>query len=372
MRILYLSISYVPSRSASSVHAMKMCAALARAGHAVELVTKSTPSRLEPEVEDDFAFYGVDRGFAVTKLPRSARRGGGVAYLWAVDRLLARSPTTDLVYSRDLAGAWLAARRGHRVLFEAHGLPAGRLGRWLCRRLLARPELARIVFISQALANLWQAEGFLPAQTSHRIAHDAADPLPPASPPERASGRPPRAGYVGHLYGGRGVELLLDVARRLPQVEFDLVGGRQRELAHWQAQPQPDNVVFHGFVPPAQLPELYRTFDVLLMPYQRSVAVRSGLSDTARWMSPMKMFEYLAAGKAIVSSDLPVLREVLDHEVNALLVDPEDISAWVAAIERLLEDEALRHQLGARGLESFTAHYTWTARAEAVLAGLTG
>ena len=370
MRLVYLSISYVPSRSASSVHAMKMCAALARAGCAVELITKLTPSRLEPGVEDDFAFYGVEESFTVTKLRRPARRGGGLVFLDAMRRHLNRRRDVDLVYSRDLGGAWLASRSGQRVIFEAHGLPAGPFAAALSRRLLRRPELAKIVFISRALEELWRAQGLVPPAGRSLVAHDAADPFPVASRAADASPRPPTAGYVGHLYDGRGVELLIEVAKRLPNVDFALVGGRERELARWRSRVTPENVVFHGFVPPGRLPALYASFDILLMPYQRSVAVRSGLSDTARWMSPMKMFEYLATGKAIVSSDLPVLREVLEHGANALLVDPEDAAAWAEAIDRLFGDDALRTGLGERGRQCFVARHTWDTRARAVLAGI--
>jgi glycosyltransferase involved in cell wall biosynthesis len=368
MRILYLSISYVPSRSASSVHAMKMCAALARAGHDVELVTKGTPQRQEPGVDDVFEHYGVDR-FRVTPVSRPPHRGGGLVYLGQVSRLLRERRAVDLVYSRDLVAAWRAAAGGHRVIFEAHGLPQG-LQRWFARRLVRAAGLQRLVFISRALEELWRSEGLLDAPVQTLVAHDAADPMPTGESSTAGASGPLRAGYVGHLYGGRGVELILAVARALPEVEFHLVGGRERELAAWQAQAVPRNVQFHGFVPPGELPALYRGFDVLLMPYQRSVSVRSGASDTARWMSPMKMFEYMATGKAIVSSDLPVLREVLEHDANALLVDPEDASAWVEALKQLAREPALRARLGERALADFERHYTWSARAESVLAGI--
>jgi glycosyltransferase involved in cell wall biosynthesis len=370
MRVLYLSVSYVPSRSASGVHAMKMCAALTREGHTVELVTKFTPDRLEPDVDNDFAFYGVTDGFSLIKLPRPVWRGGGLVFLRAVHRLLSQKRDLDLVYSRDLVAAWLAARSGHRVIFEAHGLPSGRFGRFVAARLLARPELQRVVFISRALEQLWRTGGLLPSTTVTLIAHDASDPLPSGARRSRDESSRLRAGYIGHLYAGRGVELILEMARQLPEIDFCLVGGRERDLAAWRAAPSPDNVAFHGFAPPSELPSIYQGFDLLLMPYQRSVGVRSGRSDTAQWMSPMKMFEYLASGRAIVSSDLPVLREVLEHEGNALLADPEDPDAWRRAIERLAADEPLRERLGRRAREDFERHYTWTARAKNVLADI--
>lgn len=369
MRVLYLSLSYVPSRSASSVHVMKMCAALAQHGHQVELVTKLAPQRLEPGVEDDYAFYGVEPSFTITKLPRPGRRGGGLLFARAQARRLAHQPTPDLVYSRDLVGAWLACRRGLPVLFEAHGLPTGWLANRLVRSMLHHPSLARLVFISQALERKWRECGLRCTDTV--IAHDAADPFPSKNDVGSADTTPLKAGYVGHLYAGRGIELIVSMAKRLPAIEFHLVGGRERDLAAWRAQNMPTNVIFHGFVAPARLPELYRSFDLLLMPYQRQVGVRSGHSDTASWMSPMKMFEYMAACRPIVSSDLPVLREVLAHDRNALLAEPEAVDDWVAAVDRLANDRELRRRLANTAAADFDAHYTWAARATAVLDGMT-
>ncbi|MEO7735902.1 MAG: hypothetical protein ABIY55_33410, partial [Kofleriaceae bacterium] len=74
LQIVYVSLSYIPSRRASSVHVMKMCAALARAGHAVRLIAKRSHDRADHAV-DPHAFYGVS-GFAIDQLARPAHRGG--------------------------------------------------------------------------------------------------------------------------------------------------------------------------------------------------------------------------------------------------------------------------------------------------------
>lgn len=369
MKILYLSVSYIPSRSASSVHAMKMCAALTREGHDVELVTKHAPRRQEAPIDDVFSFYGVSDRFRITRLARPAVRGGGALYLLRVRNLIRQRRDVNLIYSRDLIGAWLAQGAGLPVIFEAHGLPSGPQV-WLARRLQRGPDLERLVFISQALAELWRESKLLYASTEILIAHDAADPIDDHITDRDDAGGPLRAGYVGHLYPGRGVELIIDMAHELPEVDFHLVGGRPGEIEAWRAQRTPPNVRFHGFVPHREVPALYRGFDVLLMPYQRSVGVRSGRSDTARWMSPMKMFEYLSAGRAILSSDLPVLREVLQHERNALLLDPEDPGAWIGAFRRLQSDSTLRRSLGDRAQRDFLRHHTWSARAQRVVDGL--
>jgi glycosyltransferase involved in cell wall biosynthesis len=109
-------------------------------------------------------------------------------------------------------------------------------------------------------------------------------------------------------------------------------------------------------------------FDVLVAPYQKQVFVQGG-AETSAVMSPLKLFEYMSTGRAIVCSDLPVLREVMHADHNALLVRPDDAAAWVSAVERL-SDPQLRHRLGSAAREQFLAHHTWRARAQAALSGV--
>jgi glycosyltransferase involved in cell wall biosynthesis len=374
MHILYLSLSYVPSRRASSIQVMKMCQALAQTGHPLTLVTKQCAARQEPGVSDDFAFYGVKPIFDIVKLARPENRGGGIRYTWE-QRLLLRqwgSPISQtLVYSRDLWGGWLAARQGYPVLFEAHDLPEGRVGQRLMRQMLAASTFRRLVAISQALADDLAQAGFRPARGDVVIAHDGADLLLESGNADlKNDDGCILIGYVGHLYAGRGIEMILELAKQLPDYQFDIVGGAERDIEHWQFKKSGSNLVFRGFVPPAHLMTYLQHMDIVLMPYQRQVQVASGKADTSRWMSPMKLFEYMSAGKAIVSSDLPVLREVLDHERNALLVAPDDLDGWLTAVKRLIADPDLRQRLGQTARQDLLAHYTWEARAQKVLDGL--
>jgi glycosyltransferase involved in cell wall biosynthesis len=100
------------------------------------------------------------------------------------------------------------------------------------------------------------------------------------------------------------------------------------------------------------------------MPYQQSIATSSG-GDTSLVCSPMKMFEYMAAGRVILSSDLPVLREVLD-ESTAIFCPPEDAGAWKAALQKLLEDKSLRQRLGLQAQQAVKV-YSWIERSRRVL-----
>jgi glycosyltransferase involved in cell wall biosynthesis len=363
VQILYLSLSYLPSRRASSVQVMRMCDALAAAGHDVTLVAKAGPAL---GARDDHAFYGT-RGFHIVKLARPSWRGGGVVFTgqMAVEIVRRRA---DLVYSRDLAGAMIAGQLRRPFVYEAHGIPANRTARWLLGRVAHLPTLRGLVAISRALRDDLAARGLVPAHAPTIVAHDAAAISSAAPRSERAAR--PRLGYVGNLYPGRGIELVIELAARMPACDVVIVGGSPADIARWQPQ-APGNVSFRGFVEPARLAEIYAQLDVVLMPYPRSgIGVASGANDTSRWCSPMKMFEYMASGAPIVSSDLPVLQEVLRHERDALIAPADDVDAWRAAVQRLLDDPALSRRLATTAREELARDHTWDARVRRIMTEL--
>jgi len=366
MRIAYLSTAVLPSRLANSVHVMKMCRALAGEGHQVLLLAPDRPGT-ERGVDDVHGFYGVERSFEIEKCAWPAFPGKSYLCAYRMARR-ARRFGADLVYGRFLHGCYLAARSGLPVVYETHapGTGAGPVARRMHVGLLRSPRLSHVVVISEALRRMHLAEGLI-APGRVVVAHDAADPMPADSVPEPIAGDGLRIGYVGHLYAGRGVELILHLAASCPWAHFHLVGGTDADVAEWRARSSGrTNLTFHGFLPPNRLDAYRLALDVLLAPYERTVTIQ-GEGDTSRWMSPLKIFEYMAAGKAIVCSDLPVLHEVLTHERTALLCDPDEPEAWVGALERLHREPDLRAALGARARVEFEAEHTWAARARRVL-----
>ncbi len=196
--------------------------------------------------------------------------------------------------------------------------------------------------------------------------------LPGPSEARRRLGLPEAftAVYTGQFYAGRGLELMAELARRNPEVSFVWAGGDEETLARWRERLEQEglgNVRLLGYRPHAEVPLIQAAGDVLLMPYGRRVAV-SGGGDTAAVASPMKAFEYLAAGRPILASDLPVFREVLD-EANAVLLPPEEVETWDEALKALQEDPARRRAL-AQAARCTAQRYSWQARQARALAGM--
>ena len=100
---------------------------------------------------------------------------------------------------------------------------------------------------------------------------------------------------------------------------------------------------------------------------KKKLAPHGGKGDIARWMSPLKIFEYMASGKPIICSDLPVLREVLKHQDTAFLCPPDEIDAWVKALMTLRDNPEIGQAIAQNAKKEFLSHYTWQARAHKVL-----
>ena len=354
---------------------MKMAQAFTALGHGVQVVVPQPRADHQPAPWDELAnHYGLQQRFVVDWLPVNPRLRSYDYGFKAVQ--YARRQKADLIFTRLPQAAAFASSLGMATIFEIHDLPRGTLGPWLLRRFLNGSGARRLVVITQSLSDaLSQAITPLPAAPFTQIAPDGVDLVRYADLPEAAAARAQLSlpdqftvGYTGHLYAGRGGEMILKLAAQLPEMNFLLVGGNAEDIARLRGNADElSNLTLPGFVPNAELPLYQAACDVLLMPYQRRVAASSG-GDIARYLSPMKLFEYLASGRVILSSDLPVLREILNEE-NALLLPPDDATAWVAALRALAANPARAQALATQSRRD-AQQYAWNTRAAQIVENL--
>jgi glycosyltransferase involved in cell wall biosynthesis len=188
------------------------------------------------------------------------------------------------------------------------------------------------------------------------------------SEPARDPARPPIVGYAGHLYPWKGVEVLLDALARLPEARGLIVGGHEAEpdLARVRARAESlgisSRITFTGYVDPPRVAPLVATADMLVLPNPPSAIA-------TRFTSPLKLFEYMAAGRPIVASDLPSVREVLHDGVDALLVPAGEPVPMASALRRLIEEPHFASKLARAAWES-AAEYGWDRRADRLEAAL--
>jgi glycosyltransferase involved in cell wall biosynthesis len=342
---------------------MKVCQAFAQLGHdVILLVPGPKPEGLNST--DLQKHYGLSTLFKIEWVSARTRR----LFPWDAARH-ARRLGADMLYVWPLQSAALGLLAGMPTLLELHDFPSGRFGPLWLRLFLSLPGRKRLLPITDALRSALH----LPSGKTV-IAPDGVDlerysSLPAPDPARRELGLPTIFTVLctGHLYEGRGTDLFLALAKKFPQSSFVWVGGKFADVKAWAARAAAQaltNLTFTGFVPNEHIPLYQSAADVLVMPYQRTVATSSG-GNTAEICSPMKMFEYMAAGRPIITSDLPVLHEVLD-ETTAVFCPPDDVGAWEYALGGLLADGQRRQALGNRARQA-VQRYSWIERGRRVL-----
>ena len=401
MKIALITNSRIPSLTANSIQAMKVAQALMQLGHDVRMFAprevRATGSsslrdhygvRLSPPLELLTSISGLKRLDFIVHAQRAAQKFGA-----------------ELIYTWLPQSAALALWMKYPVVLEMHADVTGLMGAWWLRQFWNAKGKKTMTVTTSALRNVLERstklklenEAVIVAPNGVELERYAS--LPSPSEARRQLNLPDglTVGFTGHIYPGRGAELLFELAKQMPHVKFLWVGGTPELVSFWKsklAQGGVANVTMTGFVEHSRIPLYQAAADVLLMPYSRTIEASSG-QDIAEVINPMKMFEYMAAGRAIVCADISVIREILndknavfvessggrvvlsgaersrrmyrDHNVGEL--ENQRIGDWRLAIEALLADEPRRLALGAQARRD-VERFSWVKREERVLEGI--
>lgn len=357
-KLFYIANVRLPTEKAHGMQIMKSCEALARAGFQVELIV---PRRKNPMQTDPFTYYAVERNFSVKNLPVfDTVRFGRFGFLLELFSFLVMARLylfgkKGIVYTREApVGLFFKT-----FALETHTIPES-LG--LFRRILyqrARMHSVLTSFIKQELMRIGVSE--------HRIiiAPDAVDlaqfDIPLSKEAARERLRLPLEGnivlYAGSffLYDWKGVDTFLEAAREFDDdTLFVLVGGSEREVREAKTKWGRKNILFLGYQPPQSIPAYLKTADALVIPNKK------GTTMSERYTSPLKLFEYMAAGRPIAASRLPSLEEVVSEREVAFF-EPNSADDLARAIREVLRDKAFATSLAQSARKKVTA-FTWEVR----------
>lgn len=421
LRILYCAIDQtVPGVKGGSIHVRSVAEGLAALGHELHVATTPGPNGFPSARERHAATApaavpaspsaaasartadaadtadAVDRATDDAASPAAGTAAAGAVHWHAIGapfgrpqlrlaqigavKSLARTVAPDVVMERyhNFGGEGLLAARGLGVpsvlevnapVIDYPGSPKARLDRlllvepfrrwrdWQCRAaaLLVSPTRAILpawVPADRVLEAEWGADTDL-------FRPDAAGPLPFAPDPDRLT-----IVFAGAFRAWHGVAHLVRAmqqfhARGQTAFRAVLIGdGPELPAARAAAAALPPGLVtFTGPLPHAQVAACFAAGDIGAAPFDP--AAHAPLSLAFYW-SPLKVFEYMAAGLPVVAPDIPRLRGIIAPETAGLLYDPQDPAALAAALERLA-DAALRARLGAAGRARAVAHFSWAS-----------
>jgi len=368
MRIGCITTSIIPSKTANSIQAVKVCHALKQIGHDIHLWV---PEFQQAHWDEIAEIYGITDQFEITWLPFS-KRLKQYDFSWMSVRS-AINWKSDVVYTWALQAAFFANLQKVPIAMEFHDFPMGFMGPKLFQMLMRLRTEKLIMTTTRALAEGIEERYDLRFNPDNlQIAPNGTDPeryidLPNPDKARKSLGLKNgfTVGYTGHFYPGRGMNLLTAIAKSMPKINFLWVGGREKDIAPWQSELNAQsihNVTITGFISNSRLPVYQAAADILVMPYGKKIEGSSG-GNIARVINPMKMFDYLSTGRAIIASNIPVFHEVLNEKI-AVFCDPGNVAEWISAIKKLSTNDKLRVSMQKAALEAAKS-YSWKNRAAA-------
>lgn len=368
-------------KMANTIQQLKMCQAFSDAGEDVCYVSPIIGNEA-PSWEMLAEYFGLSVGFNLKTIPAPNRNysfpnypipdvNDQTVFYWLLYNYLSGGfEDGDIVFSRTLRPLryfllfrdWIGLGSDISVWFEQHQINRGINQMILGDRFYE--QLDGLVCISER-----QKQAIVETQPVDRekifVAHDGVDVE--AYEGLSTGGARERLGidseerivmYTGHLYPSKGVETLVQAAAHFGAHCY-IVGGYEEDISRIKSEiTVPDNVTFTGFVSPSEIPVYQTSADVL-------VATVAADPDED-YFSPLKLFEYMAAGKPIVVSRKPEFEEVLTDGKTAMFVEPGSVGRLAEAVDGLLSNPGRRTELGQQARED-AEQYDWGVRARRIL-----
>lgn len=371
-KLIYVSDAYLPEFKANAVHVMKMCNAFSKVFDKVTLYCHSISD------EDNLRRrYGVANTFSIKCHFQNLNIGNNMKMLISCMRNafdINKNFNGELIYGRSLFTLFFV-KKSIPFMYESHAMRSTKLLRIIEKVVLNRDSLQKLIVISKPLRDAYL--DFIPKLKEENIVvlHDGADTvdntmLPKVVLQEDHDKQNIKIGYVGSLYPGKCMEVLLPIAKELPNMLFHIVGGDDYWVEYWKKEAQNKriyNLVFYGKVDPAKVYSYYDAFDILLMPYSQRIFIdKDQKYDIGQWISPLKIFEAMAMKKPMIVSALPSIKEVLENGFDSCIVESNSPSQWIEAIKFLASNPLLRVKIGLNAYQKFVRKYSWQRRAEII------
>lgn len=363
MRIAYCYPEILPSRMARSIQVINTCVALAAECEQLFLYLPKAKCR----VDDIFSFYGLSCPANLTV--RFLRKSIGPfsshkLYNLGLQSLL-KKDKPDVIFSRHLKTADFLLGQGIPFLYEAHEIfsekkRASAYDKICEERVLQNAD--GVIFISRGLQRAMVKQYGCPSLKT--IIPNSANRIPSLTEKKVEKGGLNRFVYIGTTrYGWKGVDVLVQALEILPkQYYLEIAGELDEKFRNQESVTSLLNqgrLISRGYIHPSEVFCFMKEAQVAVIPN----SARD--SQSANFTCPLKLIEAMAAGVAVVVSDLPSIREIVSDK-EAVLVKPDDPVALAEGIRTILEDHLLRQRL-AKNAWLRAQSYSWQSRAGKII-----
>ncbi len=367
--VLYIANIRLPTEKAHGWQIVKTVESLQMEGQRVDLLIAKRHNYLS---EDVFTFYELPNPFTIIRvwcldfLATSRFKKAAfwletftfnLSVLWFVLR-----NKYAAYYTRDASVAWILSLFSKRVFYEAHTIP--QTGLFWHKQVWKRSS--GVVVISQGIKTVLVEQGTRAEKIV--IAREGVDVENFNPPLSRAQCRTVLGVpldqtviiYTGHLYAWKGADLLAQSTVFLPSAaHVYIVGGTSQDVADFQKKYQHTGLHIVGWQERSRIPLWLKAADIAVLPNSAQEKISS------HFTSPMKLFEYLAAGIPMVVADLPSLKEVVTAE-EVIFFTPDSVESLTAAITKMLSNLPA-YALKAQQLPVKARLYSWPNRAKIII-----
>lgn len=348
-RMIYLSRARLHRPRANLIQTLHTAEAFQRLG--IDVTLYFAPHKSDKSCAELLAEFGINTPLDIRFSPLLH---SGLK-LWPFVLIHRRALlAADMVFVRSVELSQVLARLRVPHVLEIHDAYVSLIRKGYLESIVARQRSGMIRFvvaISHAVERVLIDAGANPSRVHVAPSGVEVEDFSGIPLPDPSAFAHPRVVYIGSISRSRGLEVFVRLVER-GVADVTLVGAREDDV------PRLSGLRCIPYVPHREVPGWYAKGDIAVMPYQADLG-------HANSISPIKVFEAMAAGRPIVVSDLPAIRELIKHEQNGLLVPPDDLDAWVAAVERLRHEPELALGLARAGRET-VGQFSWERRARGI------
>ena len=330
MNICYISNSASPSNNASSLQIAKLCEYVSKNGHSVKLILPNTGYK-----QNFFSFYNIKYQYKIERLKYFKKFPIGINYyLYSILAILKSNYVKqDLFLTRNFFTSFILSLLFKKHILEIHDdiKIESRIVQFLVKyiRILNFNSLIKIVTTTKSLKKKYLTYGV--AKKKIQILHNASSLKSQFNIYKKK--KKLKIGYFGSIFESRGIQMIFRLSVLDKKNKYYMFGGSIKQINEIKQKFQNKNVIFCPHIPYSKVGNEIKKVDVCILPYTSKITVSGDVGNISKFTSPLKIFDYMKLGKLIISSNLPVLREVLLNKNNSLLINNfNDEKEWFKKI----------------------------------------
>jgi glycosyltransferase involved in cell wall biosynthesis len=349
--IYYVAELNLPSKSAYSIHVMKMCEAFSKLGFRINLFvinSKNTSQIFKSyNLKDKFNINSIFNKFIELNFIYRA--------VFSIKILLKNFSQNSIFISRSIIFALIASVFNKKVILELHHEITGisKIFYNILNKLSLTDNL-KYIFLNKKLNKIYKIN------PKKNIVLDDAVNINDFKFKKKIKHKKTCV-YIGSFFEGKGVEQIFRLAKLNKDIKFHLYGDKQFLKIHHKLE----NIKIFSFINYNKIPKILSKYEIALMPYQNKVKGRGSIW-IEKYMSPLKMFDYLAAKMIIIASDLKVYKHILKNDYNSILVKINDDTLWSKKIRKILESNEKKKKLRINAYKT-AEKYTWDKRCKKII-----